>query len=120
MPCAACGPPTHNFPAPRRCSHRDRTLPAAWGGPRGAGGSFRPAVPERRTHHAERGLVEIGARRDDRRILPAHFRDDGLRPSAVNRLNAFSPTAREPVKTNPSTSEFSTSSWPTVAPGPVT
>src|SRR5256884_9668311 len=38
----------------------------------------------------------------------------------VNVGSAFIPTALDPVKTNPSTSGWSRSSCPTVAPGPVT
>ena len=44
-----------------------------------AGGALLPAEPERRTQHAVGRLVQVGALRDDRGVLPAHLADDRLR-----------------------------------------
>src|SRR2546428_459308 len=61
-----------------------------------ARGALLTAVAERAPHDPDRGLVQIRPRRDDRRILPAHLRDDWLRARSGERLERLHPDGPRP------------------------
>src|SRR6266704_1471686 len=56
-----------------------------------ARGTLLPAEAERRAHHPQGGLLEVGAGGDDRRVLAAHLRDDRLRSIPAERLERLHP-----------------------------
>src|SRR6266540_3091682 len=61
-----------------------------------ARGTLLTAEAERRAHHAQGGFLEVGARGDDRRVLAAHLRDDGLRSIPAERLERLHPDGARP------------------------